>query len=98
MMTTGQAAKSVATDAYSHGRNDAREWLKTPHSKPLAALRLEYQDKVLNACEWGSTNAPHPQATATGILDSLAMYGAGIDSVIEAFILPTISAGEGAKP
>jgi hypothetical protein len=98
MMTTGQAAKSVATDAYSHGRNDAREWLKTPHSKPLAALRLEYQDKVLNACEWGSANAPHPQATATGIFDSLAMYGAGIDSVIEAFILPTISAGRGAKP
>ena len=98
MMTTEQAAKSVATDAYSLGRNDARERLKTPHSKPLAALRLEYQDKVLNACEWGSTNEPHSQATATGILDSLAMYGAGIDSVIEAFILPTISDRKGSKP
>jgi hypothetical protein len=98
MMPTEQAAKSVATDAYSLGRNDAREWLKTPHSKPLAALRLEYQDKVLNACEWGSANAPHSHVTAIGILDSLAMYGAGIDSVIEAFILPRISAGGGAKP
>ena len=86
-MTTEQAAKSVATDAYSLGRNDAREWLKTPHSKPLALLRLEYQDKVVDACEWGTENAQSPHVTVAGLMDMLAMYGAGVDSIIEEFIM-----------
>jgi len=98
MMTTEQATKRVATDVYRLGRKDARAWLNDPHCKPLALLRLEYQDKVVEACEWGAENAPSSHVTVIGILDLLAMYGAGIDSVIEAFILPTISAGEGAKP
>jgi hypothetical protein len=87
MMTTEQASKRVATDAYNLGRRDAREWFNDPHSKPLALLRLEYQDKVVDACEWGAEHAPSPHVTVVGILDLLAMYGAGVDSIVEEFIL-----------
>ena len=96
MMTIEQAAKSVATDVYSRGRNDAREWLKNPHSKPLARLRLEYQDTVVDACEWGTANAPSPHITVVGLMDMLAMYGTGIDSVIKEFILLAKSTARGA--
>ena len=91
-----QAAKSVATDVYNLGRSDARKWLKNSNSKPLACLRLEYQDKVVDACEWGTVNAPSPHVTAAGILDLLAMYGAGVDSVIEELILLAKSTARGA--
>lgn len=96
MMTTEQAAKSMATDAYSLGRNDAREWLKNPDSKPLACLRLEYQDTVVEACKWSAENTPSPDITVAGLMDKLAMYGAGIDSVIEEFILMEKSTVRGA--
>lgn len=96
MITTEQAAKSVATDVYNRGRSDAREWLKNPNSKPLACLRLEYQDTVVDACEWGTVNAPSPHVTVAGLMEMLAMYGAGIDSVIEEFILLTKSTARGA--
>ena len=96
MMTTEQTAKSVATDVYNLGRSNAREWLNNPNSKPLACLRLEYQDTVLDACEWGTVNAPSPHLTVPGLMEMLAMYGAGIDSVIEEFIVLTNSAARGA--
>ncbi|WP_326942267.1 VRR-NUC domain-containing protein [Actimicrobium sp. GrIS 1.19] len=79
-MTAAQAAKDVATDVYNLGRSDAREWIKNPYSKPLACLRLEYQDTVVDACEWGTVNASSPHVTVAGLMEMLAIYGAGVDS------------------
>ena len=95
MLTARQAAKSITTDAYTLGRSDARAWLKNPHSKPLAYLRLEYQDMVTDGCEWSTLNAPSAYPDVTGIMEMLAMYGAGIDSVIEEFIVLTNSVARG---
>lgn len=85
-----EAAQQQARATCELGRSHARAWLQNP-CRPLAYLRLEYQDNVLDACAWGAENASAPHVTAAGILDMTAMYNAGLDEALQEFVLLTLN-------
>jgi hypothetical protein len=82
-----QTREQHAKALYDLGRGHAREWLNAPHSHPLAWLRLQYQDSVIEALDWGELNAPSVHVTADSILAMMAMYNAGIDEALQEFVL-----------
>jgi hypothetical protein len=68
------------------GKEHAREWLNNPQGKPLAMLRLEYQDNLTDSIKWGIQTNQKALIKATAILDMVSMYSAGIDQALDEFI------------
>ena len=80
---------------FAIGEDHAHEWLKDPRAQSLAMMRLGFQHEMVDIVQAMNEENPSLQISAETIIDGMALYNAGVDKVLEGFILLAMAEPEG---